>query len=552
MFGNPELPAGVADHRAYTFCVLEQLHRGLRHREIYAYGGDRWGDPRARLLDGERWESAKPRVLKALDLPAEPEAHLQALAVTLDDAYRQVASEIAAANGKAVVEDGKIRLDRLGSAPDPPGLENERQQLQAVMPRADIPDVLLEIFARTGGVDCFPHISGATTRMDDLDVSVCAVLLAEAANIGLTPVVNPAVRTLTRGRLRHVDAAYKRVETMRAFNARLIETQAGIPIVEHWGGGLVVSVDGLRFVVPVKSLWAGPNPRYFGLRHRGATWLNVVNDQVMGIGGLVVPGTLRDSLFILDAIHNRDGGPKPEVVITDTASYSDIVFGLFAICGYQFSPLLADITDTRLWRIDLAASYGPFDQLSRHRIQLARILAHWPDMLRVAGSLTTGAVSAYDLIRMISRDGHPTGLGEAFAHYGRIFKTLHVLQVLHDETYRRMIVSQKNLHESRHALARKIRHGDHGLLRERYREGMEDQLGALGLVLNCVVLWNTIYMDKARAQSQAAGRPIPDEILAGLSHLIHEHLNFSGRYPFNVPVLDRPLRDPDAPEDDES
>ena len=159
---------------------------------------------------------------------------------------------------------------------------------------------------------------------------------------------------------------------------------------------------------------------------------------------------------------------------------------------------------------------------------------------------------AYDLIRMISRDGRPTGLGEAFAHYGRIFKTLHVLQLLYDETYRRMIVSQKNLHESRHALARKIRHGDHGLLRERYREGMEDQLGALGLVLNCVVLWNTIYMDKARAQRQAAGRPIPDEILAGLSPLIHEHLNFSGRYPFNVPVLDRPLRDPDAPEDDES
>ena len=103
---SPQLPAGVADHRAYTFCVLEALHRGLRRREIYACRGDRWGDPRARLLDGERWESAKPRVLKALDLAAEPEAHLEALAVTLDDADRQVASGIAAANGRAVIEDG--------------------------------------------------------------------------------------------------------------------------------------------------------------------------------------------------------------------------------------------------------------------------------------------------------------------------------------------------------------------------------------------------------------------------------------------------------------
>jgi hypothetical protein len=41
--------------------------------------------------------------------------------------------------------------------------------------------------------------------------------------------------------------------------------------------------------------------------------------------------------------------------------------------------------------------------------------------------LTTGQVRVYDLIRMISRDGRPTGLGEAFVHYGRIFKTLHLL-----------------------------------------------------------------------------------------------------------------------------
>jgi hypothetical protein len=83
----------------------------------------------------------------------------------------------------------------------------------------------------------------------------------------------------------------------------------------------------------------------------------------------------------------------------------------FAICGYQFSPRLAHITDSRMWRIDLAATYGPFDQLSGHRIRLERILAHWPDMLRVAGSLMTGQVRAYDLIRMISRDGPPDRAG---------------------------------------------------------------------------------------------------------------------------------------------
>lgn len=69
-------------------------------------------------------------------------------------------------------------------------------------------------------------------------------------------------------------------------------------------------------------------------------------------------------------------------------------------------------------------------------------------------------------------------------------------------------------------------------------------------MLNATVLWNTIYIDNARALREAAGRPIPEQILAGSSPLIFEHINFHGRYPFTPPVLDRPLRDPNAPDDD--
>jgi TnpA family transposase len=44
-------------------------------------------------------------------------------------------------------------------------------------------------------------------------------------------------------------------------------------------------------------------------------------------------------------------------------------------------------------------------------------------MVRVAGSLVTNQVRAYDLLRMFSRNGNPTPLGQAFAEYGRIDKT---------------------------------------------------------------------------------------------------------------------------------
>jgi TnpA family transposase len=69
-----------------------------------------------------------------------------------------------------------------------------------------------------------------------------------------------------------------------------------------------------------------------------------------------------------------------------------------------------------------------------------------------------------------------------------------------DENRRRATLLQLNRGEGRHSLARDVFHGKRGELRQRYREGQEDQLGALGLVVNIIVLWNTIYIDAALAQ----------------------------------------------------
>jgi Tn3 transposase DDE domain len=171
----------------------------------------------------------------------------------------------------------------------------------------------------------------------------------------------------------------------------------------------------------VTAAWrrAGPLPRYFGYK-RGKTWLNAVNDQVAGIGQMVVPGTPRDSLHILDTLLNLDAGPKPEVVTTDTASYSDMIFGLFALLGYQFSPRFADLPDQRYWRAPLPDRLPDGIELSTDQ---AAITGYGPlEPIARAGSLVTNQVRGYDLPRMFGRDGHPTPLGQGFIEYGRIAK----------------------------------------------------------------------------------------------------------------------------------
>ncbi len=69
-------------------------------------------------------------------------------------------------------------------------------------------------------------------------------------------------------------------------------------------------------------------------------------------------------------------------------------------------------------------------------------------------------------------------------------------------------------------------------MRQRYREGQEDQLGALGLVVNAIILWNTLYLEAALKHLRTDGAMVNPEDVARLSPLGHDHINFLGRYSF--------------------
>jgi hypothetical protein len=84
VYHNPQLPDGVVDRDAYVLCVLEQLHKALRVRDVYATPSHRWGDPRAQLLTGARWEAIRPQILSGLGLTNPVHTHLRGLTTALD------------------------------------------------------------------------------------------------------------------------------------------------------------------------------------------------------------------------------------------------------------------------------------------------------------------------------------------------------------------------------------------------------------------------------------------------------------------------------------
>jgi TnpA family transposase len=546
---------GGLNRRFYTFCVLEELQDGLARRDIFVSPSERWCNPRAKLLHGLGWEAVRAQVCRTLDLAPTAEPELDALARQLHEAYHRVLTHLPANPDVQIAQvkgQDRLSLTGLDKLDEPSSLVELRERLHALLPHVDLTDAILEMHGYTGFADEFTHISEHNARVGNLPLSICAVLAAEACNIGIEPFVEPDNRALTYARLAWVQQNYIRADTLAQANARLVDAQSRIPLAQAFGGGEVASADGLRFVVPVRTLNAGPNSKYFHVE-RGVTYYNFISDQFSGFHGIVIPGTLHDSAYVLDGLLEHPTSLEPKELMTDTAGYSDIVFGLFWLLGFQFSPRLADIGTSRFWRVDRTADYGVLNGLARHRINTKLIAQNWDNLLRVAGSLKMGTVRASELIRALQRGNRHSLLARAIGELGRIPKTLHLLAFIDDPHYRRRILTQLNRGEGRHRLARKCFHGQRGELRQRYREGQEDQLGALGLVVNVLVLWNTRYMDAALSYLHSQGLKTTLEDVARLSPLADKHFNVLGRYHFTVtePILRgklRPLRNPDAPE----
>ena len=155
---------------------------------------------------------------------------------------------------------------------------------------------------------------------------------------------------------------------------------------------MVAAIDGMRFVVPVPSLMAKPNRKHFGPK-RGITFLNMINDQAFGTGHKIVAGTDRDCLNAIDLFFSPGAANLPEVLVTDTGSYSDLIFGIASLLGVDYRPALADLPDQKGWRPGDGADYGSLNTFARGKLDLGE------GQRLQARTFTTGKTGARRRIR---------------------------------------------------------------------------------------------------------------------------------------------------------
>ena len=118
----------------------------------------------------------------------------------------------------------------------------------------------------------------------------------------------------------------------------------------------------------------------------------------------------------------------------------------------------------------------------------------------------------------------------------RVYTNSIVLRhAISDPAYRRRSLTPLNRGEGRHRRTRVDFYGQRGELRQRYRQGQEDQRTALGLVVNAIIAWNTMDMQRALDPLRSTGPPVLAADVARLAPLGYAHLNLLGRDTFALP-----------------
>ncbi len=136
------------DRRYYTYCTLERLQDALRRRDVFLAPSERWRDPRAQLLQGTAWESARPGICRTLGHAFTPDRELAQLAQQLDAAYRRTAEHLpanVAVRVERTVGHDRVVLTGLEKLDEPVSLVALRERVAALLPRIDLPEILLEV-----------------------------------------------------------------------------------------------------------------------------------------------------------------------------------------------------------------------------------------------------------------------------------------------------------------------------------------------------------------------------------------------------------------------
>ena len=517
--------AGI-DRRYYELCALSELKNALRSGDIWVQGSRQFKDFEDYLVPPEKFASLKQASELPLAVATDCDQYLHDQ-LSLVEAQLAIVNRMAVTNDlpDAIITESGLKITPLDAAV-PDTAQALIDQMAMILPHVKITELLLEVDKWTDFTRHFTHLkSGDLAKDKNL---LLTTILADAINLGLTKMTESCPGA-TYAKLAWLQAWHIRDETYSTALADLVNTQFRHPFAEHWGDGTTSSSDGQNFRTGSKAESTGHiNPKYGS--SPGRTFYTHISDQYTPFHTKVVNVGVRDSTYVLDGLLYHESDLRIEEHYTDTTGFTDHVFALMHLLGFRFAPRIRDLGDTKLYIPKVDATYAALKPMIGGTLNTKHVRAHWDEILRLAISIKQGTVTASLMLRKLGSYPRQNGLAIALRELGRIERTLFILDWLQSVELRRRVHAGLNKGEARNALARAVFFNRLGEIRDRSFEQQRYRASGLNLVTAAIVLWNTVYLERAVLRLRGNGYAVDDALLQYLSPLGWEHINLTGDY----------------------
>lgn len=531
------------DRRYYELCALSELRNRLRSGDIWVQGSRQFKDFDEYLLPAEKFVTLRENRLLPLPITTECDRYLNERRRLLEMKLETV-NRLAAANKlpDAIITESGLKISPLDAAV-PMEAQTLIDHTSLMLPRVKITELLMEVDGWTGFTRHFTHLKTGETANDK--ALLLTTILADAINLGLTKMAESCPGT-TYAKLSWLQAWHIRDETYSQGLADLVNAQSTHAFASHWGDGTTSSSDGHRFKAGGRAQSTGHvNPKYG--TEPGRMIYTHISDQYAPYYSKLVNVGVRDSTYVLDGLLYHESDLRIQERYTDTNGFTDHVFALMHLLGFRLSPRIRDLADSKLYVPGSPDDYPALAPMIGGAYKEKLIRTHWDEVLRLATSIRQGTVTASLMLRKLGSYPRQNGLAVALRELGRIKRTLFTLDWLQDLELRRRSHAGLNKGEARNALARSVFFYRLGEIRDRSFEQQRYRASGLNLVTAAIVLWNTVYLERAVQAMLDRDLPVAPILYPYLSPLGWEHINLTGDYVWRqshklTPGKFRPLR----------
>lgn len=522
LIGQSDRALAAKCFRAGTAMLLK---RALKNRSVTAQNSLLYQAPDARLIPKTLWERDHGRYLRNLGLPASCEKYLARIETQLEAGLARLAKAIG--SGEASLDSKGVKLPKRLPAPKDPIVEAARKSVAVGFGNVQLSDVIVDIDRRTR----FSWVLlGRPARTESELITLYAALLALGSNLNIADLTR-MVSGLNDETLGQMIVRLEATPRLRAANDEVVKFMRQHRVASLWGNGVDASAD-MVSLDATRHLWnARLDPKRKGpaigtYPHVLDQW-SIFYDQPIVLNrrqaGAAIEGALRQTVV-----------EKLERVSVDTHGFSYFGMTLAKFTGFDLCPRLAGLKTRKLY---LPKGYkGKVPEILRPVIAQdlvsMRVVARGFDgLMRIGASVKDGWYPATDALEQYGSASRGEPIYETGVGIGKLLRTIYLCDYLGNAAFRNGILDLLNQGEAVHSLQRAIHDGPITAKWGRTYSQQAAISGALTLLTNIVMAWNTMGIQK---QLDNNSDKITDATASKIAPIGFAHINMRGIMTFDI------------------